>query len=171
LGRSSKLIALSKDLHGVNHFPTLFSELLPVPVGTVPTDQPIGRARATPQGRVKVSVPTVIGRSLIVPALADFADEYPDVDVVLSLEDRIVDIVTEGFDLALRLGDVGDSTLIARRIAAHKFTTCAAPSYIAAYGAPRNPPIWCPIAAFATDFSPQAFLSTGITPVFQSHLP
>jgi DNA-binding transcriptional LysR family regulator len=99
----------------------------------------IRRAQSGPRGRLRVSVPTVIGRRLIVPALSSFLDGYPDIDLDLSLDDRIVDVVEEGFDIVVRLGELRESGLIARRIAPHRFITCGAPSYFAAHGMPETP--------------------------------
>jgi DNA-binding transcriptional LysR family regulator len=99
----------------------------------------ISKARGAPKGRLKVSVPTVLGRRVIVPALPRFLAAYPEVELDLWLDDRKVDIVEEGFDAVVRLGELTDSRLIARKIAPHQFTTCAAQTYLAAHGSPKTP--------------------------------
>jgi DNA-binding transcriptional LysR family regulator len=99
----------------------------------------INHTRAAPRGRLKVSVPAVIGRRVIIPALPRFLDEYPEVELDLWLDDRKVDIVEEGYDLAIRLGALDDSSLIARKLAPHRFVTCGAPGYFATHGAPATP--------------------------------
>jgi DNA-binding transcriptional LysR family regulator len=99
----------------------------------------INQTRAAPRGRLKVSVPAVIGRRVIIPALPRFLDEYPEVELDLWLDDRKVDIVEEGYDLALRMGALDDSSLIARKLAPHRFVTCGAPGYFATHGAPATP--------------------------------
>lgn len=99
----------------------------------------ISSTRETPRGRVKVSLPTVVGRHVIVPALHQFLDAYPDVEIDLWLDDRIVNVVAEGFDLTVRLGHLKNSGLIAQRIGPHAFATCASPSYIARFGSPQSP--------------------------------
>jgi DNA-binding transcriptional LysR family regulator len=99
----------------------------------------INRTRGAPRGRLKVSIPTVIGRRVVVPALPRFIDEYPDVELDISLDDRKVDIIEEGYDLAIRLGALNDSSLIARKLAPHRFVTCGAPGYLDTHGAPETP--------------------------------
>lgn len=87
-------------------------------------------ARQSYVGRVKVSVPTVLGRRVIVPALASFSTRYPDIELDLRLDDRKVDLVAEQYDLVLRLGRQQDSGLIGRKLGLHRFVTCAAPAYL-----------------------------------------
>jgi DNA-binding transcriptional LysR family regulator len=99
----------------------------------------ISKARAVPKGRPKISVPTVLGWRVIVPALPCFVGAYREVELDLWLDDRKVDIVDEDFDAVLRLGELTDSGFIARKVAPHHFTTCAAQSYLAAHGTPKAP--------------------------------
>lgn len=102
-------------------------------------EQELGLAQKTPRGRLKISVPTVMGRKIVMPALRDFQVCYPDITTDISLSDVKVDIVEGGYDLALRLGDLEDSSLRARRIGPHTFMTCASPEYLAQYGTPKTP--------------------------------
>lgn len=95
--------------------------------------------RDTPRGRLKVSVPTVMGRKIVLPALRDFQDSFPDVTIDIHLDDVKVDIVVDGYDLVLRLGDLEDSGFQARHVGPHTFTTCASPEYLALHGEPRTP--------------------------------
>ncbi|WP_305558116.1 LysR family transcriptional regulator [Thalassospira sp.] len=97
------------------------------------------RAQNTPQGRLKISVPTVMGRSIVLPALGTFSADYPDVTLEISLDDLKVDLIEGGYDLVVRLGELEDSNLHARRIGPHAFTTCASPSYFAKHGTPQTP--------------------------------
>ncbi|WP_283193180.1 LysR family transcriptional regulator [Rhizobium sp. AN80A] len=92
-----------------------------------------------PRGRLKVSVPTVMGRKIIMPALRDFQASFPDITIDISLDDVKVDIIEGGYDVVLRLGELDDSTLRARRIGPHRFITCASPDYLARYGMPLSP--------------------------------
>ncbi|HTV76767.1 MAG TPA: LysR family transcriptional regulator [Steroidobacteraceae bacterium] len=92
-----------------------------------------------PRGRVRVDVPTLIARAVIVPALPQFFARYPDIELVLASNERHFDLVAEGIDCALWIGEVGDESLIARRVGFLYFATCAAPSYIAAHGLPAHP--------------------------------
>jgi len=87
------------------------------------------------RGRVRVEMPSPVGTSLIIPALPDFAARYPDVQLDIGCGERVVDIVQEGIDCALRGGPVADQDMVARLIGHMRFCLCAAPSYLAA--APR----------------------------------
>lgn len=93
--------------------------------------------RAGPRGRLRVTMPALLGRRCIAPILLRFAQRHPAVDLELSFSDRIVDLAEDGFDLAIRTGMLEDRAgVIARRIASHRMLVCAAPSYLAAYGRP-----------------------------------
>lgn len=92
-----------------------------------------------PQGRVRVDVPTLIARAVIVPALPDFFSRYPDIELALACNERQFDLVAEGIDCALWIGEVGDNSLVARRVGFLYFATCAAPAYVAAHGLPGHP--------------------------------
>lgn len=102
-------------------------------------EQELYLVRKTPRGRLKISVPTVIGRKIVMPALRDFQTCFPDVTTDISLDDVKVDVIEGGYDLVLRLGDLEDSTLRARRIGPHTFITCASPEYLAQHGTPETP--------------------------------
>ena len=93
----------------------------------------------SPQGRVRVDVPTLIARSVIVPALPHFFAQYPDLELALACNERHFELVVEGIDCALWIGDVGDDSLVAKRVGFLYFATCAAPAYIAAHGLPTHP--------------------------------
>ena len=92
-------------------------------------------SRHDARGRVRVEMPSPVGTSLIIPALPDFAARYPDVRLDIGCGERVVDIVQEGIDCALRGGPVADQDLVARLVGNMRFCLCAAPSYLAA--APR----------------------------------
>lgn len=92
-----------------------------------------------PRGRLRISVPTVLGRHAVLPALGDFRTRFPDLMIDIDLSDMMVDIVREGFDVTVRLGELEDSTLRARRIGPHRFVTCAAPAYLDRHGEPQVP--------------------------------
>jgi DNA-binding transcriptional LysR family regulator len=93
-----------------------------------------GQARGT----LRVSAPTSFGRLHIAPHLKPFLDANPLVSVELILTDAFVDIVGEGFDLAVRIADLQDSSLVAKRLAPNHRVLCAAPDYLAAHGAPDS---------------------------------
>ncbi len=93
----------------------------------------------SPRGRLKISVPSVMGRKIVLPALRDFLTGFPDVTVDIRLDDVKVDVIDGGYDVVLRLGELEDSSLRARHIGPHRFTTCASPAYLAERGTPRTP--------------------------------
>ncbi|WP_050578531.1 LysR family transcriptional regulator [Rhizobium leguminosarum] len=102
-------------------------------------EQELHLVQKAPRGRLKVSVPTVLGRKIVMPALLDFRTRFPEVTTEISLNDAKVDIIEGGYDVVLRLGELDDSTLRARRIGPHTFTTCASPGYLAHRGIPQSP--------------------------------
>jgi DNA-binding transcriptional LysR family regulator len=98
----------------------------------------IAADRVEPRGLLRVNVPVVFGTRQIAPLLADFAERYPNVTIELGLNDRLVDLAEEGWDLAIRIGKLRDSSMVARRLAPSRMVVCAAPSYLARHGTPRN---------------------------------
>jgi DNA-binding transcriptional LysR family regulator len=95
--------------------------------------------RQQPSGRVRVAAPTLMGRLLIAPLLADFLHRYPAVSVELLLVDRAVDMVEEDVQLALHVGHLADSQLVARKLADVQMIVCAAPAYLQRVGIPGEP--------------------------------
>lgn len=91
-----------------------------------------------PSGTLKVSAPVSFGKGQLTPALLDFARSCPSVMLDVSFSDRMVNLVEEGFDVAVRIGELADSSLVARRLAAVRMVTCAAPDYLARAGTPKN---------------------------------
>ena len=102
-------------------------------------DRALGQLQASPRGRLAVSAPMSFGFLHLAPALPIFLARFPEVDVDLSLNDRFVDVVDEGFDVALRIGALPDSSLMARRIAPIRRTLCASPDYFGRRGTPQIP--------------------------------
>ena len=92
-----------------------------------------------PKGELHVTAPIVLGRLHLVPVLADFLQAYRDVDVRLTLADRVVDLSQEEVDAALRLGDLPDSPLVATRVGTIHRVFAASPEYLRARGAPQTP--------------------------------
>ena len=97
------------------------------------------RDQSGPRGLLKVSAPVSFGASQLTPALLDFACAYRDVSLDVSSTDRMVNLVEEGFDVGVRIGQLADSSVIARKLAAVRIVTCAAPDYLARAGAPTTP--------------------------------
>ena len=96
-------------------------------------------SRSKPQGLLRVDVPVAFGRYLLLPALPEFTHRYPAIELDIRLNDRIVDLVAERIDVALRVGGVQQSGLVARRVAQANIVTCASPIYLADHGAPQTP--------------------------------
>jgi len=94
---------------------------------------------AAPRGVLRVSAPRNFGESTLLEPLFAFVQEHPDVVLDLRLEDRLVDLVEEGIDVALRIWKMQDSSLIARRILDTRVMVCAAPEVIKAHGIPKTP--------------------------------
>jgi DNA-binding transcriptional LysR family regulator len=94
---------------------------------------------AAPRGIVKLAVPMTYGLRNIAPLLPDFFKAYPDVSVNLDLNDAIVDLIGSGFDVGIRVGNLPDSSLVARRICTMPRYTVAAPAYLKQHGTPTHP--------------------------------
>jgi len=96
-------------------------------------------ARAEPYGTLRVTAPLPIGVHLLGPALPRFRERYPKLDIDLRLDDRIVDIIEEGIDVAIRVGELSDSRLLSRRLATNRVCAYASPAYLARRGTPEHP--------------------------------
>ncbi|MGG7671842.1 LysR family transcriptional regulator [Pseudomonas sp. WC2] len=96
------------------------------------------RSGATLAGRLRVDIPTAFAQLKFIKSLKEFTAAYPGINVVLGVTDRAVDLIGEGIDCALRIGDLPDSSLIARPIAMATMVTCAAPAYLHEHGEPET---------------------------------
>ncbi|WP_327209826.1 LysR family transcriptional regulator [Rhizobium leguminosarum] len=102
-------------------------------------DQDAEALQAEPRGKLKMTAPTTFGAEVLMPRLQRYRELAPDVTLDITLTDRNVDIVDEGFDIAFRIGELPDSRLIARRLAPYRMMICAAPDYLARRGNPDHP--------------------------------
>ncbi|MCC4264494.1 LysR family transcriptional regulator [Oceanimonas baumannii] len=91
------------------------------------------------QGHIRMSVPTISGELLLAEAVAQFCELHPGITVDMSLENRFVDVVGEGYDLVVRTGHLEDSSLVARHFIDSRWTICAAPAYLSRHGKPQAP--------------------------------
>lgn len=96
------------------------------------------RSGATLEGRLRIDIPTAFAQLDFIKNLKTFTSAFPGIDMVLGVTDRAVDLIGEGIDCALRIGELPDSTLIARPIAMATMVTCAAPEYLQEHGEPRT---------------------------------
>ncbi len=90
-----------------------------------------------PRGKLRVELPGTFGRNVVVPHIGAFCSSYPDIDLVISLSDRVRDLIEEGADCALRVGALQDSAMIGRPLGTMRFLTCAAPAYLQQHGVPQ----------------------------------
>jgi len=103
------------------------------------TEMQVSRLHDEPRGVLKVNAPMSFGAMYLGPLVAEFISAYPDLKIELTLNDRFVDPIEEGVDVTVRIGDLADSSLIARRLAPARRVLVAAPEYLATYGAPQVP--------------------------------
>jgi DNA-binding transcriptional LysR family regulator len=99
----------------------------------------VGGDAAGARGTLRVSATTHVGRRWVGPAAADFARRHPEASVLLSLSDRVVDLIEEGLDCAVRVGPLADARLVARKLADNRRVVCATPGYLRRHGKPRTP--------------------------------
>lgn len=94
---------------------------------------------ASPQGLLRISVPVTFGRQWIAPLLPAFLARHPQIRIDARFSDRLVDVVSEGFDVAIRVGVLRDSSFTSRKIASYRTLLVAAPSYLSRHGKPKTP--------------------------------
>jgi DNA-binding transcriptional LysR family regulator len=97
------------------------------------------QSQAKPSGRIRVESAAAIGTMVIVPALGEFYRSYPDVAIELGVGNRRADLIAEGIDCAIRVGEATEQFMVARRIGEFQFTTCATPAFLEAHGKPHDP--------------------------------
>jgi len=95
--------------------------------------------RGSPKGNLKVSASIWFGAITLAPIVCDYLTSHPEVNIDLTLSDRFVDIIDEGFDLAIRIGDLEDSSYIAKKLSMFELSICASPAYLAKNGTPYQP--------------------------------
>ena len=102
-------------------------------------DSSLALSQAKPRGKLRIDVSSGLARLVLIPALPDFFERYPDIQIDLGVSDRPADLVSENVDCVVRAGVLSDQSLIARKVADLEMITCAALSYVARHGEPRHP--------------------------------
>jgi DNA-binding transcriptional LysR family regulator len=102
-------------------------------------EQAAGQLTAIPRGTLKIAMPVSFGTIKIGPLITEYVRQYPEVKLDIALADRKVDLIDEGFDLAIRIGSLPESGLIARKLAVDRTAICAAPAYLKQHGTPHKP--------------------------------
>ena len=102
-------------------------------------DAGIAAGRIQPQGILRIALPASFGHKHIAPLVPKFAERYPRVQLMLSLSDRKVNLIEEGYDIAVRIAELEDSSLAARKLAPNRRVVCASPGYLGKHGRPDTP--------------------------------
>ncbi len=148
----SKHIAKLEDRLGVRLLNRTTRKLSPTEVGTTfyeralrivqdveETEQAASALHTEPRGTLRLNVPMSFGYLHVAPALAEFTDRYPDIRIDMDLNDRVVNLLDEGYDIAIRIARLPDSTLTARKLAPFRLAICASPQYWKKNGIPTCP--------------------------------
>lgn len=98
----------------------------------------ITNRQSNPKGRIKLTAPVTYGEYKVLPLINDFVCLYPEIEVSANLTNQQVDLVEEGYDLAIRLGSLSDSSLMAKKLSTRSLYVCASPEYINTHGQPQN---------------------------------
>jgi len=106
--------------------------------GLEEAERTLTQLHATPRGKLRITAPITYGESVLAPLLNDFVLQYPELEVQLQLSNQKLDLVEESFDLAIRLGKLDNSSMMAKRLATRKLFLCASPGYIQTYGMPHT---------------------------------
>jgi len=132
LNRSTRRVSLTEVGHAY------YERCLQILAEADDADQIAQALQSTPRGTLRLNTSIAIP-PLLAPVVAEFVALYPEVSVNLTMSDRMIDLVEEGFDLAVRNMSVPDSSLVVRRVATYRFVVCGAPGYLAARGIPGQP--------------------------------
>jgi DNA-binding transcriptional LysR family regulator len=103
------------------------------------TEAEANALNATPRGLLRIAVPVTFGLQHVAPVISEYMTRYPEVTFDVAVSDRFVNLIEEGFDLAVRIGELRDSNLIVRRLASTQLVVCASPAYLQRAGCPRTP--------------------------------
>ena len=129
----------TRSLHLTDDGATYYEACARVLADIEEADATVSAGRVEPRGALRVALPASFGLQHIAPLVPRFAERYPQIQLALSLSDRTVNLIEEGFDLAVRIAHLEDSSLTARKLAPNRRVVCASPAYLARHGAPRTP--------------------------------
>ncbi len=115
-----------------------YQQCRPVLDGLEAAERLVTNLQQRPRGRLLMTAPVTYGERTIAPLVNDFIARYPELEVRLELTNQTLDLVQQGYDLAIRLGRLTDSTMMARRLASRRLFLCASPAYLARHGAPHS---------------------------------
>ncbi|MBN9221970.1 MAG: LysR family transcriptional regulator [Mesorhizobium sp.] len=102
-------------------------------------EEAVRNVSSTPRGRLRVTAPVSFGATQLAPVLVEFAKQFPQIELDVNFSDRVVSLVDEGFDVAIRIGSPADSSLIARRLCEARIVACASEAYLREHEMPRVP--------------------------------
>ena len=131
--RTTRALTLTEA--GRNYYPSVARILADLEEARLSVTQ----LQAAPRGLLRVNAPVSFATAHLTPAVPDFLSLFPEVEIELTLNDRYVDLVEEGYDVAIRVGRLADSSLVARRLAPARRAVAASPSYLAEAGTPETP--------------------------------
>jgi len=101
-------------------------------------EQAVSNLQSKPQGRIKLTAPVTYGEQQLLPLVNDFMVQYSDIEVTAFLSNQKIDLIDGGYDLAIRIGKLSDSTMMAKKLSRRTNFVCAAPAYLEKYGTPRS---------------------------------
>jgi DNA-binding transcriptional LysR family regulator len=134
LTRTTRKLALTED--GVRYYEHCAALLAAANAAA----EAIAGASTATRGRLRINAPTNFSQLYLADALAAFLRAYPDIEIDLSIDDRFVDVIEGGFDLVIRISQLRDSALIARRLSTDRLVVAGSPAYFAEHGRPQTPP-------------------------------
>lgn len=129
----------TRSLHITNEGLTYYDRISGLVHDIQDADNDLRNAKLKPSGALRIDLPASYARELLVPALPDFRRLYPDVQISLGISDRVIDMVGEGVDCAIRAGVLHDTSVVARRLKPLAYATGASPLYLDEYGRPEHP--------------------------------
>jgi LysR family transcriptional regulator for bpeEF and oprC len=102
------------------------------------TESSFSRFTRGPRGKLRIDMPSALGRLIVMPKIHDFHERFPDIDLMIGFGDKPVDLIQESVDCVIRIGTLQDSTLVARRIGVYQGVTVASPDYLELHGTPET---------------------------------